>query len=277
MLRKTAPKSVRENLARAKSSVRQGSIEKAILCTISAIKSYHPETLLGPARFETEVVLEELIAEFNRSPRIISFFHSQKIHSLVYVRYLRGEEHELVDRLETILHGLEQENIHNEELKRCESEEQKQELLKKGLACMERGQLPRGKSYLRRVVDDWGREEGVMTFVGLTMLEYELFFEAAEVLHDALKRFPTESKAWAGAIKAYKQLKEYEVAERLYIQAMKQFGRHPITLLNLAKLYVEWGEKDKAYDYAKLALEKDPSLREAEELLKAVEKRILTR
>lgn len=277
MLRKTTPKNVRENLARAKSSIRQGNVEKAITCSISAIKAYHPETLLGPARFETEVTLDELIVEFNRSPRIINFFHSQKIHASVYIQYQKGNESELIERLETILHGLEQENAYNEELKRNESEENKQGLIKKALACFERGQLPRGKSYLRRVVDEWGKEEGVMTMAGLAMLEYELYFEAADILHDALVRFPSDSKAWAGAIKAYKFLKEYEKAEGLYLKAMKQFGRHPITMLNLAKLYTEWGKKDKAYDYAKLALEKDPSLREAEELVEAVEKRILTR
>jgi|UPI0000393FD3 tetratricopeptide (TPR) repeat protein len=277
MLRKTSPRTVRQNLARAKSAIRRDNIFKAIECTLAALRAYVPGELLATARFETEVLLEEVITDLNRSSGITGFFRHQKIETSVPIRYARGREDELVDRLETILHGLIRLQEETLRLEKEEEQARKLQLLENGRACLDKGQLPRGKSYLRRIVDEWGHEEGIMSSIGLIMLEYGLYFEAADVLSHAIRRFPADSKAWAGAIQAYKTLKEYEKAESLYLKGMKQFGRHPVTLLNLAKLYMDWRKTDLAYDYARLALERDPQLAEASDIVRQAEKKLFSR
>ena len=62
-------------------------------------------------------------------------------------------------------------------------------------------------------------------------------------------------------------MREMDKAETVYLKAIQRFGKHPRTLLNLAKLYMEWNKKDKAFEAANDAWKKDPSLSEAKEIV----------
>jgi len=93
-----------------------------------------------------------------------------------------------------------------------------------------------------------------------------LLLEAAEMFKLALEKFPDDGEAWRLAIDAYDSLGEFRKAEMLYLEALKVFGAHPLTYLNMAKFYYKWRKKDAAYEYAQRALGLDPNLAEALEI-----------
>jgi tetratricopeptide (TPR) repeat protein len=263
----TAPKAVRDNIARSRAYLARGYLTRALGAMETALRNYSGTTLIGQARFETEVHIHEFVNDLNRNHAILKFFEKRKVLSGPYVAYAPGDELPLAERLESIRHAM----LEEERARAAEQAQKilmrKMELTGNGQARLDAGDLPRGRALLRRVADEWGHEPGVLTDIGQRFLRARLFFEAAELFESALDSFPGEAPAYSGAVAAYMELRDYPRAEIVYLRALRQFGAHPRTMLNLAKLYMEWRKRDKAYEYANRAMQADPSLTEARELL----------
>lgn len=274
MMNFTVPKLTRENLSRARSYMRRNDILRSLEAICSGISDILGSRLIGQARYEIEVLVHEYITELNKHPDIIKFFQKRKIHATPFVRYQRGQERELLDRLESILHGMRDEQQSKHTARAQKQVSKKEELLEKGRALMQAKDYPRGKGVLRRVVDGWGHEDGLTTEIAMLFMEHQLYFEAVELFESVIDQFPSDSKAYGGAVRCYKELQEFERCEQVYLKALKQFGAHPKTLFNMAELYRRWRKLDQAYDYAKRAISADPNMKEAKAILKEIEARI---
>ncbi len=266
-MRMTAPKAVRDNIARSRAYLARGYLTRALEAMETALRAYSGTTLIGQPRFETEVHIHEFVNDLNRNHTVRKFFEQRKVFSGPYVSYTPGEELPLAERLESIRHAMLE-----EERERAAEQAQKvlmrkMELTGNGQARLDAGDLPRGRALLRRVAEEWGHEPGVLSDIGQRFLRARLFYEAAELFEAALDVFPGEAQAYSGAVAAYMDLREYQKAESVYLRALRQFGSHPRTMLNLAKLYMEWRKRDKAYEFANRAAQADPSLAEARELV----------
>lgn len=99
----------------------------------------------------------------------------------------------------------------------------------------------------------------------------KLPLEAAEMYELALENFPKESAGWSGAIDMYMELQEFEKVEQLYVRVLQQFGQHPRTLCNIANFYLQWRRKGQAVEFALRALQRDPTLEKAREILRVAE------
>lgn len=274
MIYNTAPKSIRENLARAKNYLRRNELIRSIEAGCAALDEFYSATIIGQGRYEVEVLIHEYINDLNRHPEITDFFTKRKIFTNPFFTFARGMERDLANRLETVLHSL-------KTLEQQEKQEQaerkvmkKEDLIKRGTALLQQGEAPQGKGLLRRVVEGWGNEEGIICAIAQLFLQHELWVESADLFLQALEKFPNDPKAYKGAIQAYRHLREFEKVEKLYLLALRQFGVHPRTMLNIAQFYTEWRKYDDAYDFVKRALEGDPTLEEARILRAEIEKRI---
>ncbi|GFM33645.1 tetratricopeptide repeat protein [Desulfovibrio subterraneus] len=274
MMKFTVPKITRENLSRARSYLRRSEIIRSLESICAGIGEILNSKLMGQARYEVEVLVYEYINELNKHPEIIKFFQKRKIYATPFIRYQRGEERELLDRLESVLHGMKEEQ-HVKQAARVEKKiSKKEELLQKGKTLMQAKDYPRGKGVLRRVVEGWGHEEGLITEIAMLFLEHQLYLEAVVLFENVIEQFPSDSKAYGGAVRCYKELHEFERCEQVYLKALKQFGAHPKTLFNMAELYKRWRKLDQAYDYAKRAVTADPYMAEAKVLMEEIEARI---
>ena len=266
-MRMTAPKAVRDNIARSRAYLTRGYLTRALEAMETALRAYSGTTLIGQPRFETEVHIHEFVNDLNRNHTVRKFFEQRKVFAGPYVAYAPGEELPLAERLESIRHAM----LEEERARAAEQAQKvlmrKMELTGNGQARLDAGDLPRGRALLRRVAEEWGHEPGVLSDIGQRFLRARLFYEAAELFEAALEVFPGEAQAYSGAVAAYMDLREYQKAESVYLRALRQFGSHPRTMLNLAKLYMEWRKRDKAYEYANRAAQADPSLAEARELV----------
>lgn len=272
----TPIKIFREATARARSSLRKDRIACAIGFAATALETLLSNRFIGKEKFEAEVYLRELMNDLNRHGLVRDYFHAKKQFATPHIPYKTGNE----DRLLKRLRDLEGEFLAQAEVRReaeaAERAAEKARLLDRGQKLLDQGQAPRAKGFLRRVVEGYGDEPGVAGDVGRRMFEAGLFFEAAEILEQAVERFPTDSAAHALAIRAYVKLQEYGKAESLFLKALRNFGAHPRTHLNMSRLYLEWRKYDKAYDYAKMAFEKDPGLAEAKEIMTAAGSRVFS-
>jgi tetratricopeptide (TPR) repeat protein len=262
-----APQNVRQHFARAKSLLKRNETVKALDALLTGLELYDRGKLLAKARFETEVLILEAVTDIPRQPLVRSFFEKIAQSGKTAVAYQPGEEEKLKTTLQIILKGLENMEKEKQQQERDTRENRRESLQAKGLAYLKAGDAPRGKSALRVLADEFGHEPGVLSRIGLWLQEAGLYFEAAEFLEQAIADFPRDSTAYGPAAAVYITLREFEKAETIYLKALKEFGKHPRTMLNLAKLYVSWNKKDKAFEAAREAYKGDPSLEEAKALI----------
>lgn len=261
------PQSVAHSLARAKSLLKRDETIRALEAMIAGLDLYEPKKMMGKARFEIEVMVQECVAELNRQPSVRKLFETLTRSQRASVPYTPKQEEKLKALLSILLKAL-TESIAAKERNTADAKAKRRDLLqRKGLEYLKAGDTARGKAALKILADEYGHEPGLITQVGAWLLEYKLYLDAADMLERAMEHFPKDSKAYAFATQCYKIARDYDKLEAVYLRAIRQFGKHPRTLLNLAKLYVEWNKKDKAFTVAQEAYNKDKSLAEAKEIM----------
>lgn len=261
-----AAREIRENVSRARGYLRRDDLMRSIACAKDALIQRSTAAALGLGRSEVELLFGELCDEFNRHPKVLTLLEGLGIRGGTFLRYVSGEETLLVKKLTAF--QIKMEEIEQRELQQAEKHRafQKTEWLTSGRELLRQKNYPKGKVYLRRVAESFGAEPGVAREVGEMFAEVGLLLEAAEMFSLAAQQFPDDGEAWRLAIDAYDTLGEFTKAETLYLDALKVFGAHPLTYLNMAKFYYKWRKKDAAYEYAQRALDLDPDLAEALEI-----------
>lgn len=268
------PPMVTQNISRARGYIRRNEILRALETLVVAVEMFKPEKIVGKARYETEIHLIECVEDLSKHPTVAGFLKSlAKGQQDPSIKYALGQEEHLAVTLRVIHKVLSDRNEEIQLMEEDTKEMRREDLWEKGTTCLTEGQAPRGKAYLRRMGEEYGREPGVLTRIGEVLVEHELWFEAAEFLEEALQKFHKDSKAYSLLIKAYTTLQEFEKAEAFYVKALRQFGQHPTTVINLAKLYRAWNKRDKCFDMAMKAKSLDPGNKEAQDLIDWAERR----
>ncbi|WP_462327697.1 tetratricopeptide repeat protein [Desulfobaculum sp.] len=262
---------VRRNIARASHALQKEDYTKAIAAAKTAFQTVPKcRNLYGQQKIELKFMLEDFCGTFSTNPGILDILAKMHMRVRPYIKY-DGNPALIVNRLDILQTRIEDLEREKEEQTRAAMDQKRQEYLAHAEEYFRTGETPRAKSYLRRVVDEYGDTPGVITDVGKRMLDAELFVEAAEVLEESRARFPGDAAAYQHCVNAYLGMQEYSKAETVYKDALRQFGNHPRTLLNLSKLYLAWRKRDDAYEYARRALEADPGLDEARKIMEKTE------
>lgn len=270
MLQFVAPKIITENIARAKSLIRRDQPLRAIDCLLTALEEFHPEQIIGKARYEIEVTLSECLTELNRHPVVHNFLVYVTKSEKAAVCYSPGQEKKIALTLGILRKGLHrlEETKKNDTLR--QQQERKTELLEKGKQALARGDVTRGKASLRKLAEEFGHEAGIFYTVGEILAQAALPCEAAEFLEQAIEAFPKDSRAYSKLAACYTSIGEHAHNEQLYLKALRQFGPHPITLLNLARVYIAWNKKDKAFEVLQKAARLAPENKDILTLLDAL-------
>jgi len=260
-------KSIQEHIARGKGYLRRGDIVKSIDAALLAFEQRRDATLIGKDKVETNYSLDEYCIEFSAHYDVLQFLESIKITVRPVLAYASGKEQQIMERLQLLRKGLVKVEQAKEESKMQQREGRKQKLFGRGRDFFESSNYPKGRSYLRQLVEEFDDDPQLLCDVARLYLKADFALEAWEVLEGAMQGFPDKSEIYSLATKALCVEKQYEKAEEVYLAALKQFGKHPMTLVNMSKMYLEWRKKDKAFERAKQALEQDPSLEEAREIV----------
>ncbi len=262
-----APPSVLQNIARAKSLSKRDEPVRALGALITALELFEPGKIIGKARYEVEVNILECVNEISRNPKVRDFLTRITRSTSVGIAYAPGEEAKLLPVLRVLRKGLFEQEEEKARSAQEKTENRKQMLLDKGKGHIAAGENPRGKAVLRQLGDEFGHEPGVLAEIGSILIEADLQYEAVEFLEQALEAFPKDGKVYSDLVNCYMGFKEYEKAEAVYLKAVRQFGQHPKTMLNLAKLYMAWNKKELAFDAARQVVRSEPDNKEAREIM----------
>lgn len=265
----TVPPSVPQHIARARAAMKRGEALKAVTSLLNALDLFEPKKVIGKAKYETEIMIMEVLDELNRNAKVQEFLAKiDKKGKVSRVLYTPGQEAELYGAL-IVLRKVLQEEEEADEMNLAENrEERRDQLWTKGTELLEKGEVPRGKAILRRLAEEFGEEPGVNAKIGAALVNAKLAPEATEYLEAAIRQAPSDHKSYGLLVRSYTELRAYEDAERVYLAALKRFGQHYKTLINLATLYKLWNKREKAYDVARMALREAPDNKEAQALLK---------
>ena len=256
-----------KNMARAKAQLKRDETVHALESMLAGLDVFDPQHTPTKARYEVEALITECVLDLNRQPAVRSLFEALTKSKNACIPYAPGQEQKLRGILGILYKALSQSAANTQQCEKEAREQRRASLQQKGREALKAGDLPLGKSSLRILAEEFGQEPGLLVQIAEWLLEYKIYFEAVELLEQAMASFPKESKAYGLAAQSYRTMRELEKAETVYLKALQQFGKHPRTLLNLAKLYVEWNKKDKAFEAANDAWKKDNSLTEAKELV----------
>lgn len=266
----TIPRPVVQHISRAKSLLKRDESARALEELIIGLGQYDGTQLMGKARFEAEVMIQECVSDLNRQPVVRALLTTLTKSDKSTVAYVPGQESKLKALLPILLKGISELEASKNNDADSGHEKRKTTLRDKGLSFMKEGDMTKAKASFRRLAEEFGEEPGVLSEVAQYMQDGGMVFEAAEFFEQAIEAFPKDSKGYAGATQAYIAVQDYEKAEAVYLAAIKNFGKHTKTMTNLANLYVLWRKNDLAYDAAKEAVNLDPSNVEAQEILDKV-------
>lgn len=268
----TAPKEIRENIARAKGYLRRDEIPRALEAMSSAVRGFADVTLFKAARFELTVQFDEFLLELNRHPQMQVLLDPEGTGTPRKIAFQSGKEKILA----TVLEGLAKILLNAAEEAKQKAEntlhQRKAELINMGKTRIQEGDIARGRAFLKRAAAEFGTETGVLMEIGRTFHSLSQYSDAAEIFESAIQAFPKEAEAYAEAIEAYTKALEFENAEKVYLKIFRQFGGHANTYGRLAKLYLTWGKGLKAEEFAHRALQLDAAQAEATEVVENLEK-----
>lgn len=256
-----------KKMDRAKAQLKRDDTVRALESMLAGLGEFDPQQTPAKARYEVEALITECVADLNRQPVVRSLFENLAKSKSAFIPYVPGQEQKLRGVLGILHKALNESTANAQKNEEEERAKRKATLQQKGLEALKAGDMPRGKSSLRILAEEFGEEPGILVKIAEWLLEYKIYYEAAELLEQAIEAFPKEPKAYGLAAQSYRTMREMDKAETVYLKAIQRFGKHPRTLLNLAKLYMEWNKKDKAFEAANDAWKKDPSLSEAKEIV----------
>lgn len=263
----TAPPSVTQNIARAKSQIKRDDPIRAMESLIRALELFQPDDIIGKARFEVEVNIIETINDLSRHPKVFSFLRNLTKSDKAMISYKPGEEGKLLAVLKVLRKALVETDAQVVRAAEAKVDERKNNLLEKAKGHLAAGESARGKGVLRLLAEEFGEQPGILYTVGELLAGATLPFDAAEFLEQAIEAFPKDSRAYGLLVATYQEVHEFEKAEAIYLKVLREFGNHPKTLLNLAKLYMAWNKKEKAFETAVQVLSKDPGNEEAKAIV----------
>lgn len=265
----TVPSSVIQNIARAKAFLHRGEPIKAVEAVMAALNIFEPKKIVGKAKYEAEILLMEAVDDLSHNPQIAAFLKDLTHAKEPRIAYVPGEEEKLASVLPLILKVLKEDAEQAEQNVEGNREDRRSTLWLKGAALLQSpDSAPRGKAMLRRLLEEFNAEPGIFSLVGEAFCQANLGTEATDILEEAIRRDPEDSKSYGYLANIYTEMQEFPKAELIYKKVLKRFGKHPKTLINFASMYKKWNKRDNCYEIAGMAVKEAPDSAEARDLLK---------
>ncbi|MDR1776897.1 MAG: tetratricopeptide repeat protein [Desulfovibrio sp.] len=269
----TAPKELREDIARANGYLRRNEVERALESICSALRVFDTVRMTAHARGEPDVLIAEFLRSLAVHPGMAPLLDPGNTGKPRSIPFKPGQESKLCLVLEGLAKLLKEKSAAALQQENEERLARKKNLIASGLQFLQEGQIPKGSAFFKRVAEEFGDDKGICLHLARILNEAGQTRLAAEMFEKAMEAQPRESAAYAGAVNAWVALYEYEKAEAVYKAILRTFGGHPATFGKMAKFYLDLHKKSQAEDYALRALKADPQQPEALEVMAALDKK----
>ena len=263
---------ITQNIARAKNLIKRDEPLRAIEALLAALELLGPEKPAGKSKSAVEAGLTETVAELNAHSGLRQLMRNLTQSDKATIQYKSGGEAKLIGILKILYKALAESAAQKEREEEAAQNSRKDSMLAKAREQIEAGELSRGKVTLRKLTEEFGKEPDICANAGYMLIKAGLPQDAVEYLEQAIALFPKAAEVYQELITCYLGLREYEKCEAVYLGVLREFGKHPKTLVNMGKLYIAWKKRNKAFEVLHDAVRKDPDDKEAAELLAKVDR-----
>ena len=269
----TAPKDIRENVARAIGYLRKDEVERSLLVMREALRRMAEVKMLRTARAELDIQISEFLSSLAHHQSMQPLLDPAHTGTPKSIPFQQGKEAALATVMDGLAKILQKEAENSVQAEAAARIERKKHLIDTGLQFVREGQTAKGRAFLKRVIEEFSQEEGIRVQVAQIFAAASMHQEAAETYEEAMTKQARDPAAYTGAVASWMELHEYEKAENVYKAVLRTFGGHPSTYGKMAQLYLIWHKRQLAEDMALRALHDDPEQTDALEVMAALKRR----
>lgn len=136
----TAPKEIRENVARATGYLRRDDVERSLLTMAEALRRYAGVRLVRSARAELDIQIDEFLSTLIRHHVMQPLLDPDRTGKPRAIPFQPGKEAALSTVLEGLAKILQKEAAHSEAQEAAARQERKKRLIETGLQFLQEGQ-----------------------------------------------------------------------------------------------------------------------------------------
>lgn len=255
----------RQQLASIRTYLRMGKPQPAVQALHSTILTILKTPLMKSEREEFERLLEDGIYLVTADPQVKQIFPLQ-------VNYVHGKERELLDDLRGLLEAFDCTIRDEAEEAMRLLEERKQKMLKEASDALDRGEFDVARAKFQLIAREYKDDSELIGHIGELLLKAQQYDDAILYLESALEMSPELAHLYNQIGMALRKVKKFDTAEKYYLKASNYLGRDPNLFFNLGRLYMDWGNWDKALKSADAAIMLEPEFVEAQKLAAYVRK-----
>lgn len=263
---KITGKTIKEDLARAKTAYLKNEDLRMLATLASALKSFVSVTLPGTERMEVESQLREAFSNMSKSPRVLKYVPKG-------IPYAKGQEAKLFQYVAAVYKKV-KEDLDRESLEQMRERKLKiDQLIIKGQKLLEEGNLLEAQRNFREAVSLRVDEDGLFPMLALKLMDKGHHKASLEYLRGAIETSPGNARAYDLLVTAAAKLGETDSAFKVLSDSKKKTGETPLWLAATAQLTARSGKWDEAVAVARKALEAQPDIVLAQKVLSQAKKR----
>ncbi len=262
-------KSIREDIARAKSYAKKSDYLRTLNFLARAIRGLAASQVFGAEKFEIHAHLEEAMRDLNKMTMIKRLFPKG-------LKYQKGKEKAFYTTLMRLHKKL------GEAMEKARLTKQRKRLgvlddnLIKAASLVKAENPIEARKLYRKISEYFQDIDGIDSDIGNRLTQFGMFPEAVEYLSKVLEATPSDIRANNALILCYEGMHETDKAIDAIKNCMRWVGASENLYLRMARLYLEKREWGEVFNHAKAAHDRNPLNGEAAKLMKKAEPKIFT-
>ncbi|MFW5499750.1 MULTISPECIES: tetratricopeptide repeat protein [unclassified Maridesulfovibrio] len=255
----SSPKSIKENIARAKSYGQRKDYMRCLHALSLSLDELASSQVFGREKFEIGILIDEVFRQ------LLAMEELKRVLPRG-LKYVKGQEKKLAAMLmkihDTIKNALEKAAV--EKVRKQKNQIDKFVLA--GQKFLMEKNVKEAKKYFRKITEAFPEERGLLQDVGSRLVKSGFPADGVEYLERAIEKTPSDSRPYISILLAYEMMTEQDKALEIIKDIVRRFGANESIYIRQAKLFLGKRMYTEAYDAAAAALKVNPLNREAKKI-----------
>ncbi len=255
----STPKSIKENIARAKAYGQRKDYMRCLHALSLSLDELASSQVFGREKFEIGILVDEVFRQ------LLSMEELKRVLPRG-LKYTKGQEKKLAALLlkihDTIKDALEKAAI--EKVRKQKNQIDKYVLT--GQKFLAEKNVKEAKKYFRKITEAFPEERGLLQDVGARLVKSGFPVDGVEYLERAIAQTPSDSRPYISLLLAWEMQTEQDKALAVIKDIVRRFGANESIFVRQAKLFLAKRMYTEAYDASAAALKLNPLNREAKKI-----------
>ncbi|SDN20683.1 TPR repeat-containing protein [Desulfonauticus submarinus] len=257
----------RQKLNSIQSLLKQNKVLAGVQALYDGILGYIKQPLMNNEKKELAELISKDLYYLNQNPKLREIYP-------VLIEYKPGEEKKLLETLKELLEILQEGVTQVAQEKLAQLEAQKQKELAKAKQHLEEKNIQAAEKIYDHLINKFQNDTKLKIEISDQLIEAEAFEKSLKYLKLAYREDPESIHIFNRLGIALRKLGRYKDAEKAYLHAIKIDPNDAYLYFNLARVYLDAKDMEKAKNTVKKALNLKPDFDLAQKMLKFIEKNI---